>query len=86
MSYWNDTRRIGTPGVETTNATVFDGEAKYFVIVPGTRRTFCETQEDAASHADNLLDYNRTQEEYLVVKVVGRVSRKKIPHVRKWFR
>lgn len=65
--------------VETTNASAFDdGKGKFFVMSSKTRRTFCSSEGEARKHADNLIEKGE-DEEMLVVRVVGRVRKKKTP-------
>lgn len=64
--------------VETTKPSKYDdGFGKHFVMSPNVRRTFCH-HGGAVEHATNLIR-NGNSDEFLIVKVVGRVRKKPIP-------
>lgn len=71
------------PPVDTTDANKFDdGEhGKFCVMGAETRRTFCKTEQAAVTHAENLLESKGqdSEQEFLIVKVVGRVRYKTRP-------
>jgi hypothetical protein len=64
--------------VSTTDLSQFDdGKGKFFVMAKTTRRTFCKTEEAAKDHAINILEEgNAAVDEFLIVKVVGRLKLK----------
>jgi hypothetical protein len=64
--------------VKTTNASSYnEGKGKFFVMSPNTRRTFTD-HGGAIDHATNLIRVGNS-DEFLIVKVVGRVRKKPIP-------
>lgn len=64
--------------VSTTNTSTFDeGEGNHFVMGVNTIRTFV-SHSGAIDHATNLIRDGQ-QDEYLIVKVVGRVRKKPLP-------
>lgn len=66
--------------VKTTNTSTFDeGNGNYFVMAPSTVRTFT-SHPGAIDHASNLIyDGGSGLDEYLIVKVIGRVRKKPVP-------
>lgn len=71
-------RPVYPTDVKTTKASAYaDGNGKFFVMSPNTRRTFTD-HPGAITHATNLIR-NGNSDEFLIVKVVGRVRKKPIP-------
>lgn len=80
MSSYSDYRNAlrRARAVSTSAPSCFDdGEGHYFVMSPQVRRTFGD-HEHAITHATNLIR-NENCDEFLIVKVVGRVRKKPIP-------
>ena len=72
-------RSWASRAVSTTKTSRFDdAPGPFFVMGVNTRRTFSETEEAAKDHAHNIIDSGDC-DEMLIVKVVGRIYRKKTP-------
>lgn len=71
---------MGYRPVKTTNTSTYDeGKGSCFVMASTTVRTFTD-HSGAIDHATNLIREGYSGlEEYLIVKVVGRVRKKPIP-------
>jgi hypothetical protein len=64
--------------VSTTNPSSFnEGRGNFFVMSPNVRRTYA-SHAGAIDHAANLI-YAENADEFLIVKVVGRVRKKRPP-------
>jgi hypothetical protein len=64
--------------VSTTNPSAFDdGFGNFFVMSPNVRRTYT-SHPGAIDHAVNLI-HSDNADEFLIVKVVGRVRKKRPP-------
>jgi hypothetical protein len=74
----NGYRRGRVIEVPTSNASSYkDGKGKYFIMSPNVRRTFGD-EACAVEHATNYIRAGNS-DEFLIVKVVGRVRKKPIP-------
>lgn len=64
--------------VKTTNPSSYDeGRGGFFVMSPNVRRTYT-SHAGAVDHAANLI-YADNADEFLIVKVIGRVRKKRPP-------
>jgi hypothetical protein len=70
--------------VKTTNASGYDPKTGNFAVVGvNTRRSWKKNFSDAVEHATHLIDAGNS-DEFLIVKVVGRVKRKPTPVIVTW--